>query len=50
MPKGSCACGAIKFEVTGALEGCDACHCTQCRKQSGHFCAEDLAEIGYQAP
>ncbi|MEP6862138.1 MAG: GFA family protein [Deltaproteobacteria bacterium] len=37
MPKGSCACGAIRFEVTAALEGCDACHCSQCRKQSGHF-------------
>lgn len=37
MPKGSCACGAITFEVTGELAPPDACHCTQCRKQSGHF-------------
>ncbi|MEO8553470.1 MAG: GFA family protein [Kofleriaceae bacterium] len=37
MPKGSCACGAITFEVTGALSAPDACHCTLCRKQSGHF-------------
>lgn len=37
MPKGSCACGAITFEVAGALAEPDACHCTQCRKQSGHF-------------
>jgi len=37
MPKGSCACGAITFEVTGELSAPDACHCTQCRKQSGHF-------------
>jgi hypothetical protein len=37
MPKGSCACGAITFDVTGELAAPDACHCTICRKQSGHF-------------
>lgn len=37
MPSGSCVCGAITFEITGALPPPDACHCTQCRKQSGHF-------------
>jgi hypothetical protein len=37
MPKGSCLCRAVSFEVTGSLPGPDACHCTQCRKQSGHF-------------
>ena len=35
--KGSCVCGAVTFEITGELEAPDACHCTQCRKQSGHF-------------
>ena len=35
--KGSCACGAVTFEVTGELKAPDACHCKQCRKQSGHF-------------
>ena len=39
MHKGSCLCGAITFEVQGDLPGPDACHCTQCRKQSGHFFA-----------
>lgn len=39
MHKGSCLCGAVKFEVAGALRGPDACHCTQCRKQSGHYWA-----------
>ncbi len=34
---GSCACGAIRFEVAGPLPGPDACHCTRCRKHSGHF-------------
>lgn len=33
----SCLCRAIRFEVTGELPPLDACHCTQCRKFSGHF-------------
>ncbi len=39
MHKGSCLCGAVRFEVTCELEGPDACHCTQCRKSSGHYFA-----------
>ena len=39
MPTGSCLCGAIRFEVEGPLKPPDACHCTQCRKQSGHYWA-----------
>ena len=39
MPKGSCLCGAIGFEVAGALPGNDACHCSQCRRWSGHYWA-----------
>ena len=39
MHKGSCLCGAIRFEVEGALHAPDACHCTLCRKQSGHYWA-----------
>jgi hypothetical protein len=37
--KGSCLCGAIAFEVAGELGAPDACHCRQCRKQSGHYWA-----------
>jgi len=38
-------CGAVKFEVDGALQPPDACHCVQCRKQSGHFFASsDVAK------
>lgn len=37
MHKGSCLCGAISFEVTGDLPAPTACHCTKCRKHSGHF-------------
>jgi hypothetical protein len=39
MHKGSCLCGAVSFEVAGPLPPGDACHCTQCRKQSGHYWA-----------
>ena len=37
MHTGSCLCGAITFEVDAELPAPDACHCTQCRKQSGHY-------------
>ena len=39
MHKGSCLCGAVTFEVTADLPPPDACHCTQCRKHSGHYFA-----------
>ncbi|MEX3007070.1 GFA family protein [Hoeflea sp. TYP-13] len=37
MHKGSCLCGKVTFEVTGDLPRPSACHCSQCRKHSGHF-------------
>lgn len=37
--RGSCLCGAVAFEVTPPLRDVVACHCTQCRKQSGHYWA-----------
>lgn len=39
MTTGSCLCGAVRFEVQGELSEATACHCVQCRKQSGHFWA-----------
>jgi len=39
MPTGQCLCGAIRFEVEGELRGPDACHCTMCRRWSGHYWA-----------
>jgi hypothetical protein len=32
-------CGAVRFAVDGALKPPDACHCSQCRRQSGHVWA-----------
>lgn len=40
MLKGKCLCGAVRLEVNGELEhSAEACHCSQCRRQSGHFLA-----------
>lgn len=39
MHKGSCLCGAVTFTVEGDLKPPDACHCSQCRKWSGHVLA-----------
>ncbi len=36
MKTGSCLCGAVKYEA-GALSEVTACHCTQCRKQTGNY-------------
>ncbi len=37
MHAGSCLCGAVRFTVNAELKPPDACHCTQCRQQSGHY-------------
>jgi hypothetical protein len=38
--RGKCLCGAVELEVLGELEHQpEACHCSMCRKQSGHFLA-----------
>lgn len=44
MHTGSCLCGAVSFRVDGELHAPDACHCSQCRKQTGHYWAStDIA-------
>jgi len=37
--RGSCLCGAVTFHTTGPLRGVIYCHCSQCRRQTGHFVA-----------
>lgn len=40
MLKGTCLCGKVRVEVTGAVEHQpEICHCTMCRKQTGHVLA-----------
>ena len=33
----SCLCGEVSFRITGELRLVIACHCTQCRKQTGNY-------------
>lgn len=37
--RGSCLCGANRFALPGPMGDVGACHCTQCRKLSGHYSA-----------
>lgn len=37
MHKGSCLCGKVSFTVNADLPAPNACHCTKCRKHTGHF-------------
>lgn len=39
MITGSCLCTGVSFEISGPLRPVIACHCSQCRKQSGHYAA-----------
>lgn len=40
MLKGSCLCGGVSIRVEGELEHLpEVCHCSQCRKQTGHVFA-----------
>jgi hypothetical protein len=34
-----CLCGAVRYKVHGPLRDVVACHCSQCRRTSGHFAA-----------
>ena len=39
--KGTCLCGAVRYEVTGTPTEFDLCHCLRCREASGSaFMAE----------
>ncbi len=44
MLKGSCLCKAVTFDVT-AENRATACHCSQCRKQSGHYWGSGQAHL-----
>ncbi|HEY8073575.1 MAG TPA: GFA family protein [Labilithrix sp.] len=43
MHRGRCLCGAVAIAVEGELPAPDACHCSQCRRFSGHvFVSTDV--------
>lgn len=37
--RGGCLCGVVRITVEGPLGPVSACHCAQCRRQSGHYWA-----------
>jgi len=40
---GGCLCGAVRYEVAGGLRPVVLCHCSQCRRNTGHFMAATAA-------
>jgi len=46
MKTGSCLCGAVKYEIHGPLRPVIACHCVQCRKQTGTYMSATAAKDG----
>ncbi len=47
VKKGSCLCGGVTYEVNGPLRPIIGCHCTQCRKQTGHYMAATGVKLSY---
>lgn len=41
---GSCLCGSVSYTIDGSLSKVTTCHCTQCRKQTGHYYAAARTE------
>ncbi|MFD0986793.1 GFA family protein [Methyloligella solikamskensis] len=39
---GSCLCGAVRFQISGAFESFFLCHCKRCRKDTGSAYAANL--------
>lgn len=37
--EGGCQCGAVRYKIEGEISPVTACHCSQCRRTSGHFWA-----------
>ncbi len=44
MKTGACACGAVRYEVTGELRKVTYCHCSKCRRWHGHVGAYTAVE------
>ncbi len=43
--RGGCLCGAVRFEAGAPLREVIACHCSQCRRQTGlHYAATNVAD------
>jgi hypothetical protein len=42
---GACLCGGVRYEVRGTLRPVIMCHCTQCRRMTGHIMAATAARL-----
>ena len=40
---GGCLCGSVRYETRGTLRPIVMCHCTQCRRMTGHYLAATAA-------
>jgi len=47
----SCLCGGVRFTLATTVGEITGCHCTQCRKTSGHYAAsfDVICEPAYTA-
>jgi len=36
---GGCLCGGVRYRTTGPLQSIVTCHCSQCRRMTGHYAA-----------
>ena len=44
---GRCLCGAVAYAVDGPLRDVSYCHCSQCRRTSGHFVAASACDASH---
>jgi hypothetical protein len=42
---GGCLCGAVRYEAAEPLTSVVYCHCSQCRRQTGHFMASTNVDL-----
>ena len=42
---GGCLCGGVRYRISGPLRDVIGCHCSQCRRTSGHFVAATQAAL-----
>ena len=45
MTTGRCLCGGVQYRVEAPLGPVTACHCSQCRRQTGHYAASARTEM-----
>jgi hypothetical protein len=44
---GGCLCGEVSYRITGPMRDIIACHCSQCRRTTGHYLAATAVRTKY---